>query len=56
MKKEKLVKLLPWIGFILLLLCLITKSDALLIATAIYSAVCVAVCFALIGRESRPRR
>ena len=51
MKKEMLVKLLPAIGFILLLLCLITKSDALLTATAIFSGVCVALCYGLIGRD-----
>ena len=55
MKKNKdiIVRLLPALGFILLILCLITKSDALLIATAIYSGICVAVCCALAGREDK---
>lgn len=53
MKKDIIVRLLPAIGFVLLILCLLTHSDALLIMSAVYFAVCVAVCFALAGRDGK---
>ena len=56
MKKETAARLIPMIQVLLFILCMVTGSKALLIFFAVFTGVCVAARYALIGRESRPRR